>query len=261
VPTANVTAIIAQEQRYYGKIKTITMLTNGVHYEHPPAVFVDSLSARAQEYFHLDPDPFPPVDTFSSTNEIVASAHQINVFDAATLTPQQSAGQIQKVKLLNSGVNYQDANAIVVTASHTYPATGANAELTAVTGALTQNPGHYTTSRGFLSADKFLQDESFYNDYTYVIRVAESFDRYRDILLRLLHPAGFQVRGRVVDTRDAELVVPVAIMVLRERRPLPVLLLISDALWGNGVTMPATIGSLEQYDGDHDLIWPPDPPF
>jgi hypothetical protein len=254
VPTANVTAITPQAQRYYGKITAVTMLTNGVNYQHPPALFADSLSARAQEFFHLDPDPAFPVDTLSPLNEVVASAHQISVFDAATLTPQQSAGQIQKVKLLDSGVNYQDANAIVVTALHTAPATGANAELTAVTGALTQNPGHYTTSRGFLSADKFLQDESFYNDYTYVIRVAESFDRYRDILLKLLHPAGFHVLGRVVDVLDAAFIVPQASMVLRERHPLPLALLILDPLWGNGVFMPATIGSLESYyDGDHDL--------
>jgi hypothetical protein len=254
VPTGNVTAVTTQSQRYYGKIKAITMLTNGVHYEHPPALFVDSVSARAQEFFHLDPHPWPPVDITSANNEIVPSAHQISVFDNAVLTANQSAGQIQAVKLLDSGVNYQDANAIVVTATHTPPATGANAELTALTGALTHAPGHYTTSRGFLSADKFLQDATFYNDYTYVIRVAESFDRYHDILLKLLHPAGFHVLGTVVDILSAELTVPQAVMVLRERHPLPITLLISDALWGNGVSMPRTVGSLESYyDGDHDI--------
>ena len=246
IPTANVTAIVAQTQRYYGKIKTVTMLTNGVNYAYPPAVFVDSLSARAQEYFYLDPNPFPPVDTFSANNATVAAAEQINVFDVATL--QLATGQvIQKVKLLDSGANYQDANAIVATALHTAPATGANADLIVVTGALTQNPGHYTTSRGFLSADKFLQDTSFYNDYTYVIRVAESFDRYRDILLRLVHPVGFHVLGQVVDLRNAELVVPEAEMILLERPPLPTDLLISDPLWGNGVSMPQDVDSLEDY--------------
>jgi hypothetical protein len=254
VPTANVIAITAQTQRYYGKIKTVEMLTNGVGYQHPPALFADSLSAQAQGYFHLNPDPVSPVDTESSNNEVVASAHQISVFAAAILTPQQSAGQIEQVKMLNSGVNYQDANAIVVTASHTYPITGANAALTAETGALTQYPGQYTTSRGFLSADKFLEDAFYYNDYTYVIRAAESFDRYADILLKLLHPAGFHVLGSVVDVLTSLFIVPDAIMVLRERVPLPLTIKILDADWGNGTGMPRTIGSIEAvYDGDHDL--------
>ena len=116
------------------------------------------------------------------------------------------------------------------------------------------NPGQFTTSRGFLSADKYLEDASFYNDYTYVIRVGESFDRYKDILLKLVHPAGFQPLGRFVDVLEAPVTIPPASMAERTRTELPLGMLIGDPGWGNGPTEPATIISLETaHDGTVDI--------
>ncbi len=207
VPVISATTITPQAQRYYGKIKSVVLQSAGVHYDIPPTVVADSVSARAQELFHLNPDPVSPVDTTSNTNAIDVSSG-IHVFDVPTLAAQQSAGQVQKVKIVESGVNYQDANTVVITAVHTPPRTGDAAHFTPVIGARTQYPGQFTTSRGFLSADKFLQDIEFYNEYTYVIRVGESFDRYKNLLTELVHPAGFQVLGRFVDVLDAPFVVP-----------------------------------------------------
>ncbi len=198
IPVGTVTAITFQAQRYYGKIKTIRLLTNGRSYQTPPAVVVDSISARAQQLFHMDPDPVFPVSPLSPNNAIVTSASQIHVFVPAALTVQQAAGQIQKVKMIETGVAYTEALSTIAVATHGSPRTGDSADLTAVTGALTQKPGQFATSRGFLSDSMFLQDLTYYNDFTYVIRVGESFDRYKDILLKLLHPAGLQVLGQVV---------------------------------------------------------------
>jgi hypothetical protein len=208
VPVGTVTDITLQQQRYYGKIKKVQLLSRGAGYKTPPAVTVDSISARAQELFHLEPDPLNPLDVHSANNTIVVS-NGIVLFADASLVVQQDAGQIQKVKIVNSGVHYTDANSIVITAVHGAPRTGENADLQPVLGALTRYPGQFTTSRSFLSADKYLQDDAFYNDYTYVVRVAESFDRYRNLLLRLMHPAGFKPLGEFVD----EIVTPFAISV------------------------------------------------
>ncbi len=254
VPTGSVANIVLQAQRFYGEIKTIKMLTNGVGYEHPPVPFVDNPSSRAQEIYHLNPDPIFPVDPESANNEVVVTTEHVDVFRDAELIPQQDAGQIQTVQIINSGVNYLDANAIIVTAVHGSPRTGSNAELIAVTGALTHEAGQFTTTRGFLSADKFLQDENYYNDYTYVVRVAESFDRYRDLLLKLIHPAGFKPLGQFVDILEGPITLSVGEMETLSRRPLPVDLLISDPLWGDGPTLPAAIsGLITLYDGETDI--------
>lgn len=254
VPTGTVTSIVLQAQRFYGKIKTIKMLTNGVGYAHPPVPFVDNPSSRAQEHFHLNPDPRFPVDPLSANNTVTEATEHISVFEEADLTAQQDAGQIQTVQIINSGVNYLDANAVVIEAVHGSPRTGANAELTAITGALTHEAGQFTTSRGWLSADKFLQDSTYYNDYTYVVRVAESFDRYKALLLKLIHPAGFTPIGQFVDIVEGPMTAQVAFMEELTRRPLPLTLLISDPLWGNGPTLPEVISTLiTLYDGETDI--------
>ena len=254
IPVGTVTSIIAQAQRYYGKIRAIQLLSSGIGYATPPALFVDSVDARAQELFYLDPDPYPPVDTTSSLNMIVMAADQISVYNVATLTAIQAAGEIVKVNIDNSGVNYQDANAIVITAIHGGSRTGLNAEFEAVIGALTQYPGEYTTTLGFLSADMFLEDSTYYNDYTYVIKVAESFNRYSAILLQLLHPAGFQPLGQFVEVDVAAFLAPQGTMEEEKRKPLPLSVLISDPTWGNGPSLPQLISTLiVTFDGITDI--------
>lgn len=254
IPVGTVTSIIVQAQRYYGKIRDVQLISSGFGYATPPILFVESVDAEAQELFYLDPSPYPPVDTTSANNVIVAAADQISVYNVATLTAQQAAGEISSVNISDSGVNYQDANAIVITAIHSGGRVGANAEFEAVLGALTQYPGAYTTTLGFLSADMFLEDSTYYNDYTYVIRVAESFDRYSAILLQLLHPAGFNPLGQFVEVDVASFTCPQASQETEERKPLPLSVLISDSTWGNGPSLPQLISTLiVTFDGTSDI--------
>lgn len=80
-----------------------------------------------------------------------------------------------------------------ISAAHSNGAVGDNATFTPVLGSLTKYAGRYLDTRGFLSADKYLQDDVIYNDYTYAVRVDETFDRYKDLLHKILHPAGFSL--------------------------------------------------------------------
>ncbi len=199
IPTGVITDVTLQEQRYYGKIKAVTLLTNGEQYATPPFVTAESISAEVQELFFLNPDP-----SGNTANNIVEDSNgRITVYDAASLEAMQDSGQITKVRILSSGVNYTDANGVIITAIHGGGRLGSNASFTPILGAITQYPGLFTTSRGFLSADKFLQDSDFYNNYTYVVRVAESFNRYRSILMKLMHPAGFRVLSTFVEVEEA----------------------------------------------------------
>lgn len=178
-----------QSQQNYGKIKTIRLITTGQHYATPPAVSVDSVSARAQEKWHLNPD------LANTANSQIVASQGVSLFLAAILQALQDSGQITKVTIIDSGVNYTDANSTLITAIHGGGRTGTDAIMSPILGALTKYAGHYTSNNGFLSADKYLQDSEYYNDYTYVVRVDETFDRYKELLLRILHPAGFRVLG------------------------------------------------------------------
>jgi hypothetical protein len=198
VPVGRVDSVTFQAQRFYGKIKSIRLLSNGQKYLTPPAVDVDSVSARAQQLFYLE-------SAFTNSAHVVAASDQIRVFQRALLVPAQNAGQIVKVNILSSGVNYTDPDHMAIEAVHGQGRMGTSAVFTPVIGAVTKYPGIFTTSRGFLSSDKYIQDATYYNDFTYVVRVAESFDRYKDILLKLIHPAGFKLLGAFVLVLEATL--------------------------------------------------------
>jgi hypothetical protein len=53
-----------------------------------------------------------------------------------------------------------------------------------------QFPGRYIDTKGFLSWNNKLQDNEYYQEFSYVIRVAELLNKYKEIVKRLLHPAG-----------------------------------------------------------------------
>ena len=55
--------------------------------------------------------------------------------------------------------------------------------------------GEYLNSRGQLSSFDVLQSQR-YNNYTYQITVEKEIEKYREILLNLLHPSGMKILGR-----------------------------------------------------------------
>ena len=58
--------------------------------------------------------------------------------------------------------------------------------------------GKYISEDGFLSEQsKKVQDSLYYQDYSYVIKVSESINKWRDALKRAVHPSGFYVTGEV----------------------------------------------------------------
>ena len=56
-------------------------------------------------------------------------------------------------------------------------------------------PGRYIDTKGFLSWNNKLQDNLYYQEFSYVIRVTELVEKYRDIIKNVLHPAGTKMFG------------------------------------------------------------------
>ena len=75
----------------------------------------------------------------------------------------------------------------------------------ATIGAQITTAGAYINQDGHLSeGSKKIQDSLYYQDYSYVIRVAESINKWRDSIKRAVHPSGFYVTGEVnIQTRLA----------------------------------------------------------
>ena len=56
--------------------------------------------------------------------------------------------------------------------------------------------GYWSTTRGFLDADKYIQDSFYYQDYSYEIRVAQTLNKYKDILYDTFHVSGTELFGK-----------------------------------------------------------------
>ena len=56
--------------------------------------------------------------------------------------------------------------------------------------------GYWTTTRGFLNSDKYIQDSYFYQDYSYQLNVAVELSKYSDIVKNIFHPSGSELFGK-----------------------------------------------------------------
>lgn len=56
--------------------------------------------------------------------------------------------------------------------------------------------GYWSTTRSFLSDDKYLQDSYYYQDYSYEIQVAQVLNKYKKIINETFHTAGSELFGK-----------------------------------------------------------------
>jgi len=69
---------------------------------------------------------------------------------------------------------------------------------TATIGTQITTAGKYINQDGHLSeGSKKIQDSLYYQDYSYVVKVSESINKWRDSIKRAVHPSGFYVTGEV----------------------------------------------------------------
>jgi len=65
-----------------------------------------------------------------------------------------------------------------------------------VSGVVT-NAGKYTDTKGFLSWNRYLQDNFYYQEYSYVIQAKKQIADYQEIIKKVLHPAGTKMFGHM----------------------------------------------------------------
>ena len=57
-------------------------------------------------------------------------------------------------------------------------------------GALSRYPGYYKSSNSLIDEDSYIHDGEYYQDFSYLIKIDEKLDSYRDAVFSALHPVG-----------------------------------------------------------------------
>lgn len=114
-----------------------------------------------------------------------------------TVTEVNSAGTIQKIKIEDFGINYD----VTPQKIEIETLRGNGFIGTAVVGSLCKELGYYANNDGRLSTNKVLQDNHFYQNWSYVLKAEVVIDKYREAIRRLVHPAGTAMFGSVLVKR------------------------------------------------------------
>ena len=114
----------------------------------------------------------------------------------AKVSQVSSTGKILKIKIENFGVNYLAAPTITVSSQK-----GSGFSGNCTIGALCNYEGYYANSDGKLSSTKVIQDSHYYQNYSYVLKSEIVIDRYKEIIKKLIHPAGLGFFGQVLIKR------------------------------------------------------------
>ena len=113
---------------------------------------------------------------------------------AAKVTRVDNRGRIKDIEILNHGVNYFTDVTFTIEST-----TGnGNAQGTAKSSALAEYDGFYYDNSGKLSSKKKLEDNDYYQYFSYVLKTKLSLQKYSDSVKALLHPSGFKLFGDVL---------------------------------------------------------------
>jgi len=89
-------------------------------------------------------------------------------------------------------------NTAGATAKIVSDASRSHGEAQGVIGAVGKTLGKFVNADGKISeSSKKIQDSLYYQEYSYVIKVGQSIDKYREAVKKLLHPVGLALFGEV----------------------------------------------------------------
>ena len=173
VDTTLTTALTFTNSGTIGSIDEIEIIDPGFAYSTLPTVTpVDRI---VQELLGTNFPDDTGVGGFKGSNAVIVAN---NLF-----------GAITDLEVLTTGSAYSKDNEqtlVNLTSSNTF-----NGTATVVPTGISNTVGAYTdANRGIIGGDNVLQDNFFYQEYSYVLKSRVGLDLYRNVVNRLLHPAG-----------------------------------------------------------------------
>ena len=144
--------------------------------------------------------------------------YQMRVFNYNSVPKQNTAGTITPLKIDSKGAVISLVPNYTVIHNTTFDNSANNKRFDSANGVITYGDGHAKANAKFLDGlvigqgqylDSSGQPSSYdvlqstiYNNFTYQITLSKEIEKYRDVLLNLLHPTGMQVLGRIAMTSN-----------------------------------------------------------
>jgi hypothetical protein len=128
----------------------------------------------------------------------------------STNTVSESIGSIRQLRVQQGGSGYVTAPLLDFSGLGDGTAEG---DTVIVTGLFTY-PGRYVNDDGHLSSYNFIQNKNYYQNYSYVLRVDESINRFRQFMNNLTHPIGTKMFGEYLSISENQLQVKNTVSVL-----------------------------------------------
>lgn len=111
----------------------------------------------------------------------------------------ESIGIIRELKILSEGTGYTVSPFLDLANTYHSGSNVAQATATVVTG-IYAYPGRYLNDDGMISAQNYLEDRDYYQNFSYVIQSDKSLAQYRKTIYDLAHPAGMKLFGTYINT-------------------------------------------------------------
>lgn len=143
-----------------------------------------------------------PGETDARTTSSIGSAKIVKIVDEgivgnnAKITPSVGAnGTITALRVIDSGYSYSQNEIVRVQESEHPDATQAVVKLTL--NNVANSEGYYSSSRSHVSSKRgYIQDSNFYQEFSYQVIAPLALNRYKEIALKLVHPAGQKLFGK-----------------------------------------------------------------
>ena len=125
--------------------------------------------------------------TFNSNTSLTSHTGTVTEFDTN-----------RQLISINTTANLVVGNTVSTTTGSGVIANIDTAIGTAQVGTFTETSGNFLDNDGLLSNElQRIQDSFYYQDYSYVVRVGDSINTWRDAIKSTVHPAGWNVFGEV----------------------------------------------------------------
>ena len=105
-------------------------------------------------------------------------------------------GGIKTLKIVNNCFHFTQVPTLNFSAKGDGTATGT----ATIGGYEDEHQTRWIGDDSFVSAANYIQDSSYYQSYSYVIKSGTTIDNWREYIKRLLHPPGYALFGRTVIT-------------------------------------------------------------
>ena len=197
--SANITSTLATALKFsaitIGSINTIALLDPGVGYTSIPTVNIVDADVSIQLVVDTDKGGFKGQNAVIVANTVPGTVTSIsNIISDSNFT---RGGALTMTNNTRGSANTTDTSTdIKANITRGLIRKGVyNANASATVYSVKTLGGRYIDTRGLLSWNNKLQDNYYYQEYSYVIRATKLVDQYRNAIKKILHPAGTKMFG------------------------------------------------------------------